>query len=38
MWEDVTKHISVLAEYELDGRQIRNAVTTARQLALFKWK
>lgn len=34
--EDVTGHISELAEYELNGRQIRNSVTTARQLALFK--
>ncbi|KAK0647882.1 ATP-dependent zinc metalloprotease FtsH [Lasiodiplodia hormozganensis] len=28
--------INKLAKYEMNGRQIRNAITTARQLALFK--
>ena len=31
-------HVNELAEYELNGREIRNAVTTARQLALYKKK
>lgn len=35
---DITAHITELAQYEMNGRQIRNAVTTARQLALFKGK
>ncbi|KKY25405.1 putative aaa family atpase [Diplodia seriata] len=39
--EDVDIHtildsINKLAKYEMNGRQIRNAITTARQLALFK--
>lgn len=28
--------IKLLSEYEMNGRQIRNAITTARQLALFR--
>lgn len=35
---DVTAHIAELARNEMNGRQIRNAVTTARQLALFQGK
>ena len=31
-------HISELARHDLNGREIRNAVTTARQLALYKKK
>lgn len=29
-------HLSELADHEMNGRQIRNVVTTARQLATFK--
>lgn len=32
----IMKSIDNLAKYEMNGRQIRNAITTARQLALFK--
>ena len=32
------KHERELAKYELNGREIRNAVTTARQLAMYKKK
>ena len=30
------QHLDELAELEMNGRQIRNSITTARQLALFK--
>jgi SpoVK/Ycf46/Vps4 family AAA+-type ATPase len=33
---NLLKHIEELAKPEMNGRQIRNAVTTARQLALHK--
>ncbi|ETS74037.1 hypothetical protein PFICI_13903 [Pestalotiopsis fici W106-1] len=33
---DITKHLEALAAIHLNGRQIRNAVSTAKQLALFK--
>ena len=29
-------HLSELADHEMNGRQIRNVLTTARQLATFK--
>jgi SpoVK/Ycf46/Vps4 family AAA+-type ATPase len=35
-FEDIDCYLSELAEYEMNGRQIRNAITTARQLAKFK--
>jgi hypothetical protein len=34
--DDIVAHMDKLSEYELNGRQIRNALTTARQLALFE--
>jgi hypothetical protein len=34
--EGILQHIEELARYEMNGRQIRNTVTTARQLALFE--
>lgn len=33
---DIRSHMDELASYELNGRQIRNALTTARQLAVFE--
>jgi hypothetical protein len=33
---DLTKHLDDLAKQEMNGRQIRNAITTARQLAMYK--
>jgi SpoVK/Ycf46/Vps4 family AAA+-type ATPase len=35
-FDDVECYLSELAEYELNGRQIRNVITTARQLATFR--
>jgi SpoVK/Ycf46/Vps4 family AAA+-type ATPase len=35
-FEDVECYLSELAKIEMNGRQIRNAITTARQLAKFK--
>ncbi|KAI3331596.1 P-loop containing nucleoside triphosphate hydrolase protein [Xylariaceae sp. AK1471] len=35
-FEDVECYLSDLAEFEMNGRQIRNVITTARQLAKFK--
>ncbi|KAI6086339.1 P-loop containing nucleoside triphosphate hydrolase protein [Hypoxylon rubiginosum] len=35
-FEDINDHLQELSNYELNGRQIRNAITTARQLAKFK--
>lgn len=35
-FDDVECYLDDLAKYELNGRQIRNAITTARQLAKFK--
>lgn len=34
--EDLRSHLDDLADEEMNGRQIRNVLTTARQLALFK--
>ncbi|KAK3339921.1 P-loop containing nucleoside triphosphate hydrolase protein [Lasiosphaeria hispida] len=34
--DEILAHMDQLADYELNGRQIRNALTTARQLALFE--
>ena len=34
--EELRRHIDELSDQEMNGRQIRNALTTARQLALFK--
>lgn len=34
--EDITQHVDDLARHEINGRQIRNVITTARQLARFK--
>lgn len=36
--EDIDAHLEELAEKPMNGRQIRNAITTARQLALYKKK
>jgi SpoVK/Ycf46/Vps4 family AAA+-type ATPase len=33
---DLDKHIDDLAENQMNGRQIRNAITTARQLAIYR--
>jgi SpoVK/Ycf46/Vps4 family AAA+-type ATPase len=33
--DDLRRHVKELARHEMNGRQIRNALTTARQLALF---
>lgn len=35
-FDDIECYFSELADYEMNGRQIRNAITTARQLAKFK--
>lgn len=35
-FDDVESHIDDLARYPMNGRQIRNSITTARQLAKFK--
>ncbi|GKT55434.1 AAA family ATPase [Colletotrichum tofieldiae] len=35
-FDDIARHLGDLAEQEMNGRQIRNAITTARQLASFK--
>lgn len=35
-YDDITDHLEALAEYKLNGREIRNVVTTARQLARFE--
>lgn len=37
-FDDINRHLGDLAEYPMNGRQIRNAITTARQLAQFKHK
>ena len=37
-FDDLFKHVNDLAKHELNGRQIRNAITTARQLALYEEK
>ena len=33
---ELESHLDELAEEEMNGRQIRNAITTARQLAFFR--
>ncbi|KAJ4985860.1 AAA family ATPase [Stagonosporopsis vannaccii] len=35
-FDDIDGYVSELADIDLNGRQIRNAITTARQLAKFK--
>lgn len=35
-FDDVRSHLHNLAEQPMNGRQIRNAITTARQLARFR--
>jgi hypothetical protein len=35
---DLRGHLKELGEYKMNGRQIRNVVTTARQLAMYKKK
>ena len=35
-FEDIDCYLPELAKHEMNGRQIRNAITTARQLAQFK--
>ncbi|XXH01512.1 hypothetical protein Hte_007872 [Hypoxylon texense] len=35
-FDDINDYLKELSNYELNGRQIRNAITTARQLAKFK--
>lgn len=37
-YDTIDSYIEELSEYEMNGRQIRNAITTARQLAHFKKK
>ena len=37
-FDDVESYVEELAEHDMNGRQIRNAITTARQLAQFKNK
>lgn len=34
--DDLLGHVDELVSYEMNGRQIRNVFTTARQLAVFK--
>jgi SpoVK/Ycf46/Vps4 family AAA+-type ATPase len=34
--DDLRRNVRELAKYDMNGRQIRNALTTARQLALFE--
>jgi SpoVK/Ycf46/Vps4 family AAA+-type ATPase len=36
--DDLRKNLNKLEKFDINGRQIRNAVTTARQLAMFKKK
>jgi hypothetical protein len=37
-YDDLADHIDELADEEMNGRQIRNTITTARQLAQFDGK
>ena len=37
-FDDIINHIDELGSEDMNGRQIRNAITTARQLALYKGK
>jgi SpoVK/Ycf46/Vps4 family AAA+-type ATPase len=34
--ENLNKHVKELAKLDMNGREIRNALTTARQLAMYK--
>jgi hypothetical protein len=34
--DEMYRHIDELSDYEMNGRQIRNALTTARHLAMYK--
>ncbi|KAH8773096.1 P-loop containing nucleoside triphosphate hydrolase protein [Hyaloscypha sp. PMI_1271] len=36
--DSLTEHLDELAAHDMNGRQIRNSLTTARQLALYKGK
>jgi SpoVK/Ycf46/Vps4 family AAA+-type ATPase len=33
---DLERHVNDLADHEMNGREIRNAITTARQLAIYR--
>lgn len=35
-FDEIRSHLDELSEEEMNGRQIRNALTTARQLAIYK--
>lgn len=35
-FDDITDHINELGSQKMNGREIRNAITTGRQLAQFK--
>ena len=35
-FDDIVAHLDTLAAYEMNGRQIRNALATARSLAAFE--
>lgn len=37
-FDDIETHIDELADFEMNGRQIRNTITTARQVAKYKQK
>ena len=37
-FDDINRHIEDLAKNELNGRQIRNAITTARQFSRYQEK
>lgn len=37
-FDDLNDHVDDMANFEMNGRQIRNAITTARQLAQYRWK
>jgi hypothetical protein len=34
--DELNKHMQELADQDMNGREIRNALTTARQIALFQ--
>jgi hypothetical protein len=36
--EELKEHLDELSDLDMNGREIRNALTTARQLALYKKK
>jgi AAA+ superfamily predicted ATPase len=35
-FEDLAQHMEELAEHQMNGRQIRNTLTTARQMAIYR--